>query len=563
MRTLAALLLLTGAAHADPLPVALPVDRPADLPFDVPDMHEEAEAAGLVHHYGGPWEYFVGGGVASFDCDGDRRPDVFLAGGAGPSALFVNRARVGGPLRFERRAIDVPRRDLERVTGAWPLDVDSDGHTDLVLARVGGNVVLRGEGKCRFSKANRRWSVPADRAWSTAFSAVWERDGRYPTLAIGNYVDRTAPGSPFGTCEANVLLRPRTGSDGGPDYSDARKLEPGFCALSVLFTDWNGTGEPALRVTNDRQYHRGGYEQMWELPADRPARELRPGDGWRRFAIWGMGIAEADLDNDGRPEYALTSMGDTKVQALAPEGLDEDRPVYEDRAGALGLTAHRPYAGGDIRPSTGWHAQFADVNNDARLDLVVTKGNVEAMGDFAAFDPDNMLLGGPDGRFIEVGERAGLARPTRGRGAVVDDFNMDGMLDMLVVNRGANVSLFRNRGERVPWGHRPLGNWLQVELDQMPPPPAPQGAVANRGAVGARIVVRTGNHVQTRTIRVGGGHASGQIGWTHFGLGAAERALVRVRWPDGEWSHEVRVHAGNFVRVRRGAANASYWYPID
>ena len=547
MRTVAALLLLAGTAHADP------------LPFDVPDMHEEARAAGIEHVYGGPWEFFVGGGAASFDCNGDRRPDLFLAGGAGRAKLYINRSKVGGALGFEERAVDVPERDLTRVAGAWPLDIDSDGHMDLFVARVGGNVILRGEGDCRFSRANRRFALPRDRAWTAAFSAVWERGARYPTLAVGNYVDRTAPGSPFGTCEPNLLLRPQNGE---PRYDRPQQLD-GFCALSLLFTDWNGSGEPALRVTNDRQYHRAGYEQLWRVAPARAAKQMTQADGWRRFAIWGMGIAEADLDNDGRPEYALTSMGDTKLQALNEAGLDEDRPSYEDRAARLGATAHRPYAGGDIRPSTGWHAQFADFNNDARTDLFIAKGNVEAMGDFAAFDPDNLLLGAPDGRFIETGEAAGVALDRRGRGAVVEDFNMDGMLDLLVVNRGANVSLFRNRGERVAWGHRPMGNWLAVELDQQATPSSAQGIVANRRAVGARVVVRTGNHIQTRIVSVGGGHASGQAGFVHLGLGAAERALVRVRWPDGEWSHEVRVHAGNFVRIRRGAAEAQYWYPID
>ena len=35
-------------------------------------------------------------------------------------------------------------------------------------------------------------------------------------------------------------------------------------------------------------------------------------------------------------------------------------------------------------------------------------------------------------------------------------------------------------------------------------------------------------------MTVGGGHASGQLGWIHFGLGGADGAELRVRWPDGE-----------------------------
>ena len=33
---------------------------------------------------------------------------------------------------------------------------------------------------------------------------------------------------------------------------------------------------------------------------------------------------------------------------------------------------------------------------------------------------------------------------------------------------------------------------------------------------------------------MGGGHAGGQLGWIHFGLGDAESASVTVLWPDGE-----------------------------
>ncbi len=101
-----------------------------------------------------------------------------------------------------------------------------------------------------------------------------------PTLAFVNYVDRTAPGSPWGTCEPNVLFRPAKGD--APNYGNPQILKPGLCALSALFTDWNNSGEPALRITNDRQYYRGGEEQLWRVPPDRPARPYRRADGWKR-----------------------------------------------------------------------------------------------------------------------------------------------------------------------------------------------------------------------------------------------------------------------------------------
>ena len=39
---------------------------------------------------------------------------------------------------------------LTSVTGAYPLDVDSDGTMDLAVLRVGEDLLLRGIGDCRF-----------------------------------------------------------------------------------------------------------------------------------------------------------------------------------------------------------------------------------------------------------------------------------------------------------------------------------------------------------------------------------------------------------------------------
>ncbi|HVQ23464.1 MAG TPA: hypothetical protein VMT36_09330, partial [Candidatus Saccharimonadia bacterium] len=41
-----------------------------------PRFVEEAAAAGLDHVYDGEFSYFVGGGVAAFDCNDDGKPEV-------------------------------------------------------------------------------------------------------------------------------------------------------------------------------------------------------------------------------------------------------------------------------------------------------------------------------------------------------------------------------------------------------------------------------------------------------------------------------------------------------
>jgi ASPIC and UnbV len=80
------------------------------------------------------------------------------------------------------------------------------------------------------------------------------------------------------------------------------------------------------------------------------------------------------------------------------------------------LCARPPPSGGDKRPSTAWHAEFADFNNDGLSDIFVSTGNLEQMPDFAAYDPSNLLLGQWNGKFAEAGDESGIACDVKGRG---------------------------------------------------------------------------------------------------------------------------------------------------
>src|SRR2546425_1328821 len=500
----------------------------------------EETSAGLSSVYDGGWEFYVGGGVAAFDCSGDGRPDLFFAGGSNPSVLYRNVSATGGPLRFVRQANSGV--ELTGVVGAYPIDIDGDGVLDLVVLRVGETVLFRGRGDCTFERANERWGFDGGNAWTTAFSAPWEAGANWPTLAIGNYVDRNNPGSPFGTCHDNFLFRP---APSGRGFAAPTRLTPGYCALSMLFTDWNRSAQADLMVANDRQYYRCGEEQLWRIrPGQRPVLYGRS-DGWEKLQIWGMGIASYDLTGDGYPSYFLSSMADNKLRIRTG---NKTQPTYTDSALPRGVTAQRPYTGGDTRPSTAWHAEFGDVDNDGLIDLFIAKGNVEAMTDAAQRDPSNLLLGQPDGRFIEGAPAAGIVSFARARGAALVDFNLDGMLDLVVVNRKENVKLWRNIGQGPAARPRTPGNWVELRLRQVG---------GNRDAVGAGIGVDIGGRTLRREVTVGGSHSGGQLGWVHFGLGAARLARVRVQWPHGDWGPWLSLAANHFTYVERGPLQSS------
>lgn len=477
------------------------------------------------HIYAGGWEHFVGGGLAVFDCNGDHLPELFAAGGANPASLFINRSTTGGEVSFERAKPD--ELALTGVTGAYPIDIDSDTIMDLVVLRVGENKVLKGQGDCAFTTYDGV-DVAQSGDWTTAFSATWESAQSLPTLAFGNYVDRNDPKGPFEACSDHALYRPE-----GDSYGVAEVLAPGFCTLSMLFSDWGRNGRADLRVSNDRHYYvNGGAEQLWAM--EQTPRLYGEADGWKNYKLWGMGIASRDISGDGLPEIYLSSMGDQRLQSLK---ADADGPSYEDASFNRGTTAHRPFTGDDGRPSTGWHVAFGDVTNDGRDDVFIAKGNVEQMPGSAMKDPNNLLIQQPDGTFVEAGAEAQIASMVRSRGAALVDLNQDGLLDLAVVNRRAPLEVYRNiSGD--------TGNWISVELQQSAP---------NTHAIGAWIEVEAGDKNWARELTIGGGHVGGVAGPEHFGLGDVEEARLRVIWPDGVSSDWSDVAVNQSVQVTRSA----------
>ena len=296
-----------------------PASRPAAAADAVviPTFVEETASAGIDSTYAGEWEYMVGGGVATFDCNEDGFDDMLLAGGTSPAKFYRNRSTRGGALKFEAETSGL---EMDNVTGAYPLDVDSDGVTDLVLLRVGENVVMRGTGRLPFRARQRALELRRRRCLVDGACRNLGTRRRladaWRSATTSTVVKRFRHGDPAPTTGCTGRAWPR------PVLRRQPPLKPSFCALSMLFTDWNRSGTASLRVSNDREYYEGGQEQLWHVDRDQAPALYTDKEGWKVLRIWGMGIASYDLDADGYPEYFLTSMADNKLQTLAaiPEG---------------------------------------------------------------------------------------------------------------------------------------------------------------------------------------------------------------------------------------------------
>ncbi len=95
-----------------------------------------------------------------------------------------------------------------------------------------------------------------------------------------------------------------------------------------------------------------------------------------------------------------------------------------------------------------------------------------------------------------------------------------------------------------------MGHWIDVRLQQ----PAP-----NVDAIGAWLDVRVGDRTTAREVTVGGGHASGELGWLHTGhrLGRAGGGARAVARRHGR-AVDDRCGAGQRVTIVRGETGAAH-----
>jgi hypothetical protein len=148
------------------------------------------------------------------------------------------------------------------------------------------------------------------------------------------------------------------------------------------------------------------------------------------------------------------------------------------------------------------------------------------------------------GSFLELGDESGPAIASRhvSRGCAFGDFDNDGDLDILIMNRNEAPTLLRNDA--------PAGNhWIKVRLEGSA---TGTGTKSNRSAIGARVLVRYGGKVQAQAVTSQCSFLSANDPRLHFGLGAALKASLEIHWPTGVSETFADLAADRLVTIREG-----------
>ena len=496
-------------------------DRPSPLEGARAGFVDVTEAVGLGYRIGAGEEDDGSetveggredGGLALADADGDGRPELYVAHGAGETGrLFRWNGR-----RFEPAPGNGGIAPAAIDRAGYFIDLDDDGVPDFLSIHAAGTQAFRNDGSGRFADMPNPLGSGGDRTVYSMAATDYDSDGDLdPFFAHWNrpwndlkppagYLWRNDGKGRYEDASHMVPVRPGTvpGSDDRREFS-----------FTPTFSDIDGDGDADLL-----------------LAADFGASQVLRNDGGAGFADItgaaitdenGMGAAVGDYDLDGDMDWFVTSVHDADGDSsYGPTGNRLYRNIgnarFEDATDAAGVRT-----GG-----WGWGACLADFDNDGHQDLFLTNGWFgeyieDAEGEareITAFleDPSRLFMGDGDGSFTERALELGVRHSGQGRGVVCADYDGDGRVDILIANHGAAPTVYRNVFER---GHR----WLAIDL---------AGRHANPKAVGARVTVRAASGAQVREVRLGTAYLSQAPATLHFGLGSAAAAQsVEVRWP--------------------------------
>ncbi len=519
--------------------------------------HEEAawfvdrtKDAGIdFQHQRGPirnWlPEIMGGGAVWIDYDSDGDQDLYFVQGGDltqtgelpGNQLYQNQ----GDGTFEEVTQQAGVGDTGYGMGASVGDYDRDGHLDLYVTNVGPNVLYRNQGDGTFDDVSQESGVAHD-GWGTASAFVdYDLDGHLDLLLI-NYI-RWSPETE-GDCRTNnnvqdycsplhyqapamdVLYRNR----GDGTFEDVT-LKSGIGTaygngLGAVVADFNADGRIDFYVAND-----GTPNQLW---LQDKSGEFRDRSLLMGCAVNGVGAAEAgmgvvafDVESDGDLDLLMTHLGKETNTLYVNQGK-----FFDDRTAAARLAA----------PSfayTGFGLAVGDLNQDGLLDLYIANGRVgrnrESLlpGDPFA-EPNQLFSGVGGGQFDEQLPAGGTstALVETSRAVAVADYDLDGDLDLLVVNNGGQARLLENQ-------IGPPGSSLRFRvLDSF-----------GRDAVGAMVGLLAGDQWMWRTVGPAAGYLSGHEPHVHFGLRDGQLPQqIKVLWPDGTQSTHSEIRRDRVIQ---------------
>ncbi len=511
-----------------------------------------------------------GSGLAFFDYDNDGWIDIYLTNGnrldanwppgqAPTSHLYKNNR--DGTFTDVTAKSGLARTGWQ--TGVCVGDYDNDGWDDLFCCFWGHNILFHNNGDGTFTDVTKSAGIYSARGrWGSGCTFLdYDRDGHLD-LFVCNYIqldpDKTMSASDANYCQwkgipimcgprglpadSNILYH----NNGDGTFTDVSEksgiLKPGpRYSITAVSYDFDNDGWPDIYVAVDSQpsilfhnNHDGTFTDIAVM-----AGCAYNDDGHEQA---GMGVAVADYDCNGWFDIFKTNFVDDTCNLYHNNGDG----TFSDVSFSSGVGVNNQYVA--------WGCGFIDYDNDGWPDIVQINGHVYPEVDQYNFgesfkNPRLVYRNLGNGHFKDVSAEmgSGIGERFSSRGAAFGDYNNNGCMDVLVLNLNDPPSLLRNDG-----GNKQ--NWIKVKLI---------GSTCNRTAIGARVRVITGKHIQMDEVHSGTSVMSQSDLRLHFGVGKIELIdAIEVKWPTTQKIDRfAHLKVNQILTIREGSGVVASWTP--
>ncbi len=533
-----------------PLLLSATRSRAADHPGLSFRLVEVTQAAGIdfVHNsgaFGGKYlPETLGPGCAFLDYDSDGWQDILLINGADwpghkqrrtTLRLYHNNRNGTFSDVTKRAGLDIEMYGLGVAVG----DFNNDGFPDLFVSCVGQSRLFQNTGKGTFTDVTEHSGLAKHQGFST--SALWfdyDRDGLLD-LFVCNYVK----------------------------WSPSQDV---FCSLDAKHKSY--CTPEAYRGTTSWLFHNRGNGTFEDVTAT---------SGIFDSTSKSLGVAMMDYDQDGWIDLFVAN--DTQPNKLYRNKRDG---TFEDVALKAGVAFSE-----DGKARAGMGVDVADFDNSGVPGLVVTNFDNEMLGFYRATQSGTYVDEAPHSNIGRLSQRS------LGFGCFFFDADLDGLLDLLVVNghiddtvRNVRADtnyeqpphLFLNLGRQgfrdvasevgADFAHPKVGRGaafgdfdndgdldVLITTNQGPAHLYRNeqiagnrgirvrlvGTKSNRDGIGTTVRLYHGGETSTRMVKSGSSYLSQSEMPVTFGMGARDLAeRLVIQWPSGRTEEYKNLHAG-------------------
>lgn len=556
-------------------------------------FEDATERAGIrFHHTNGetfqyPFLQTVGGGCAFLDYNSDGFQDILLlsCGNFPPSAseppnlaLYHNEGNGTFTDVTQGSGLDKP---LGYAQGIAVGDYDNDGYSDVFVAGYGRCYLFNNRGVRREAQGVSRGLKP-----KTHLSRLTSRILRLTPHVLRFFEDVTEKA---GLSDTESGPRWASGAAWG-DYDNDGRLDLYVCHYAV----WSPAIDRKCRRADGTErmcppsLYKGDVGRLYHNEGNGRFRDVSRQAGMSGLRRRSLAAVWLDYDNDGDEDLFVANdmdpntlwrnngngtFTDTSTEAGVAFGMDGR--ATSDMGIAVGdyqncgreslfvtvlpgevFSLYRNDGGGQFTyaseqarlrlptlPHSGWGVAFLDFDRDGWLDIVTGNGNVspfvdEELPGVLYAEPMGLFHNTGQGTFTDISEQAGaMTRKQSTRGLAVGDYDNDGRLDVLCVNRNARAELLRNVSPDQNY-------WVSLRL---------VGVKSNRDGAGAKVWVTAGGIRRYAQCRLSSSYASSSDKRLFFGLGTAERVdKLEILWTNGQRDIYRALEANRFYVVTEG-----------